>query len=85
MAHTHRWRQLHEEFLLGGSFPVGWECVGCSKFVSNNSLTPAGLSGTVLEGAMRLVGPHGGCGTTGDGSQYKEQIVHEDGRLEITR
>ena len=85
MKHTHKWRRLYEEFLLGGATPIGWECsiLGCDEFVSNSQLTPAGLEGEVSEVAMRLVGPHGGRGRTADGESYEEQIVHEDGSLEI--
>lgn len=79
---NHRWRQVFEEFLLGGTFSVGWECVDCSMFKSNNQLTPEGLSGTILKGA-RLVAPHGGTSQTSTGKPYKEQIVDEHGNLEI--
>ena len=82
---SHRWRQVHEEFLLGGSFPVGWECVDCNKFISINEAMPVGLGGVVLKNAVRLVGPHGGHGQTSDGKPYKEQIVDEDGKLTVIR
>ena len=83
--HTHRWRRLHEQALLGGSFSIGWECSICGEFVSNNELTPTGIEGIVLKKAARLVGPHGGYGTCTDGSAYKEQIINEDGELQIVR
>ena len=83
-ACTHKWRQVHEAFLLGGSFPVGWECVICKKFINTNDITPAGIGGTVTK-EHRLFGPHGGRGNTADGGQYKEQIIHEDGTLEVIR
>ena len=79
----HEWRKVYEEFLLGGAFPVGWECIHCKRFIPNSNLTPAGLSGRVLEKAMRLVGPHGGRGMTSTGKPYKEQIVDENGELTI--
>ena len=82
---SHRWRQVHEEFLLGGSFPVGWECVDCKKFVSGDKITPAGLGGVVLKKSARLVGPHGGRGQTSSGKSYKEQIIDEDGKLTIVK
>ena len=83
--HTHRWRQVHEEALLGGSYRIGWECVDCKAYVSNGDVTPAGLGGVVLEKAARLVGPHGCRSQCTDGSTYKEQIVDEDGHLSIIR
>ncbi len=81
----HRWRQVYEEFILGGTFSTGWECVDCREFVSKSELTPQSLSGIVLSGSMRLTGPHGGYGTTADGSRYKEQIVDETGTLHIIK
>ena len=78
----HQWRQVYEEFLMGGMFPDGWECLRCGKFVSQNAVPPTGLGGVIVEGA-KLVGPHGGQGNTSDGRRYKEQIVHPDGRLEV--
>ena len=83
--HTHRWRRLYEEFLLGGAFQVGYECIDCPEYVPNESLTPDGLPGTFLKKAMRLVGPHGGWGQTSEGMPYKEQIVDENGNLTIVR
>jgi hypothetical protein len=80
---SHRWRRVYEEFLLGGSFPTGWECVDCGKSVDNDSITPAGLGGVVLDRAARLVGPHGGYGQRSDGRRYKEQIVDENGVLTV--
>ena len=85
MEHEHVWRMLHEEFLLGGSFLVGWECtiVGCEAFVSKDQLTPTGIPGKTLKNAARLVGPHGGSGYTSDGKIYREQILDEDGNLTV--
>ena len=82
---SHRWRQVHDEFLLGGSFPCGWECVDCNKFVSSNEVTPEGPGGKILKKSARLVGPHGGHGQTSDGKSYKEQIIDENGKLTIIR
>ena len=70
MPHTHLWRRLYEEFLLGGAFPVGWECE-CGEFISNDKLTPEGLPGKTSEIVMRLVGPHGGMGRTSNGASYR--------------
>ncbi len=80
---NHKWRRVYEEFLLGGSFPVGWECILCDKYVDNNQITPAGLGGIVLENSVKLVGPHGGYGTTSKGNCYKSQIIDGDGNLII--
>lgn len=79
----HKWRKVYEEFLLGGSFPVGWECTECMKFVSIGELTPEGLEGKVLKNSARLVAPHGGTSQTSNGKSYKEQIIDEDGNLTI--
>jgi hypothetical protein len=80
---NHKWRKVFEEFILCGSFPVGWECTECKEFVSLDSLTPAGLEGTVLKNSARLIAPHGGTSQTSEGNPYKEQIVDEDGNLSI--
>ena len=80
----HEWRKVHEEFLLGGHTHAGWRCRKCEKFVSASEVTPAGIGGTVLN-EHELVGPHGGCGNCADGSVYRKQILHEDGRLEVVR
>ena len=80
----HVWRDVHEAFLLGGSFSVGFRCTKCNQFVRRAELTPAGLPG-VVDGSMELVGPHGGRGNCADGSQYTKQVKRSDGRLEIHR
>lgn len=82
--HTHKWAQLYEEFLLGGSTPVGWVCLDCNEQVDSHSVSPAGIGGETTK-AHVLVGPSGGCGNCQDGSVYKKQIIHEDGRLEVVR
>jgi len=81
---SHRWRQVYEESILGGSVPYGWECIECKTMIMQNHMPPEGLKGIILEG-KRLVGINGGCGNCNDGSVYKEQIVHEDGTLEVIR
>ena len=81
-ACEHEWIKVHEQLIIGGSFPIGWQCSGCNKFVSISAITPAGLAGHTT-GKHKLVGIHGGNGNCADGSIYKEQILHEDGRLEI--
>uniref|UniRef100_A0A6M3K1W8 Uncharacterized protein n=1 Tax=viral metagenome TaxID=1070528 RepID=A0A6M3K1W8_9ZZZZ len=82
---NHRWRKIYEEGLVGPPFPSGFECIDCDEYVAMSDLTPAGIGGTVLEKACRLVGPHGGCGNCSDGTTYKEQIVDEQGNLIIIR
>lgn len=79
----HQWRQVMEEFLLGGYHPAFWECVKCDETAS--TIGPEGLPGERLKGAYRLVGPHGGCGNCADGSVYKEQILDGKGTLLIRR
>lgn len=81
---AHLWRQVHEELLIGGHFPVGWRCTECGKFVGHEELTPAGLTGVVTK-EHELTGPHGGRGKCSDGSTYVRQIVRSDGSLEIER
>jgi hypothetical protein len=78
---NHRWRQVHEEMLIiGGSVPVGWDCMACGKYVSKDELTPEGLGGVVTK-AQRLCGPV----ECSDGSVYQDQIVDEEGVLTIVR
>lgn len=79
---NHRWRKQHEESILGGSFPIGYRCTLCNKFVRMDQLTPAGLGGIVTT-EDELMGPHGVRSRTTSGQPYSKQIVHEDGRLEI--
>lgn len=79
----HRWRRLYEESLIGGCYPIGWECVLCGKYFDNAAVTPTGLPGLTLKKAARLVGPHGGCGSTSGGVPYQEQVVDEAGNLTI--
>lgn len=82
-ACTHRWRSVYEAFLLGGSFLIGWECVDCEEYVSQQEMKPIGVGGVVLAKAARLIAPHGGNGRTGSGQPYHEQIISEDGVLTI--
>jgi hypothetical protein len=72
----HKWRRIHEEFLLGGSFPVGYRCVECNQFVSDSQLTPLGMGGVLLD-EDELVGPHGCCSSLSDGSVYRRQIYNK--------
>ena len=81
----HNWRRVYEQFLLGGAFPVGWECVDCGEYKGNEQMTPAGLGGRVIPNAARLMGPHGGRGETSTGETFKEQIIGEDGKLTIVK
>ena len=82
MACSHKWQRQYEEFLLGGMFPIGWKCVVCGEWKDQSEITPSGLQGEVLKSA-KLIGPHGCVSSTSDGRLYKEQIIHEDGSLEI--
>lgn len=73
----HEWRQLHEQSILGGSFPVGFECIRCNAHVGQHELTPAGLPGTVTS-QVRLVGPHGHKIATESGRECSSQIYDKD-------
>ena len=84
MECNHLWDKIYEEGLIGGHFVIGWQCSRCDKWVDSNSLTPEGLPGQISNIHI-LVGPHSGCGNCSDGSVYKKQIIHPDGRLEIIR
>lgn len=78
----HRYRQVREESLLGGTFSVGWECIDCGHFVPQHKITPTGLDGIVVKGAI-LRGPHGCKSFTSSGKTYSRQIIDEDGNLTI--
>ena len=79
---SHQWRQIHEESLLGGSFPIGFRCMLCNKFVGQHELTPAGLAGHET-GERELIGPHGNQSRTASGQSYRKQIIRKDGTLEV--
>jgi hypothetical protein len=52
MKHIHEWREVHEQMLFaGGTYIVGWECVYCKEYVSQNELTPNGLDGIISKTA----------------------------------
>jgi hypothetical protein len=78
----HVWQHIYEEFLLGGSFPIGFRCKICKTFVSQNEIGPRGLGGTD-SGERVLHGPHGCKSVTSTGKTYSEQIIHADGKLEV--
>lgn len=80
----HEWRQRHEEAIIGGHYPSGWECRKCHQYVPQERVTPEGLAGVVTKEHV-LVGINGYCGNCSDGSVYKKQILHEDGTLTIER
>ena len=67
MTHTHRWHKVYEEALLGGYFPIGWECTECGKYVEQHKIGPAGLPGETTKGA-KLIGPCGSTSLCADGS-----------------
>ena len=78
----HRYRKVYEEALFGGTFPVGWECIDCGHFVSQHKITPAGLDGTIVGGAI-LRGPHGCKSFTSSGETYSKQVIDENGKLTV--
>jgi hypothetical protein len=55
---NHSWDRIFEESLIGGSYPIGWKCSKCSKFVDVSAVGIAGLEGA-NSGRKVLVGSHG--------------------------
>ncbi len=81
MCAQHKWREVHEQGILGGSFRKGWECTSCGQFVSTSEITPEGLGGENTK-EVRLTGIHGTRVRNSDGvSSSKVQILHADGSL----
>ena len=78
----HRYRKVYEEALFGGAFPVGWECIDCGHFVPQQGITPAGLDGITVGGAI-LIGPHRCKGLTSSGETYSKQVIDENGNLTV--
>lgn len=72
--HTHEWMKVNEQGLIGGYFPVGWECVACGEWRGNGTdaweLTKSGAQSS----KQKLVGPHGGWIQTDTGKKCKAQI-----------
>jgi len=85
LEHQHEWREVSEESIIGGNYPVAFECRICQKWVENSEVDPIARIGGRLIKEYVLVGINGGPGNCRDGSIYKRQILHEDGRLEIIR
>lgn len=81
---AHQWQRVHEEFVLGGTVPIGYQCRVCNKFVNQSDVPITGLPGRDT-GEQVLIGHHGTHGTCRDGSHYKKQIIHTDGTLEVIR
>ena len=78
---NHEWRRVHEQSIIGGSFPIGWKCRKCGEYMDASALTPAGLPGTVVN-EHELVGINGARVRNGSGGTCSRQIVHENGELE---
>ena len=78
----HEWDKVHEECLIGGTFPIGWQCRKCNKYVPVAEISPAGLPG-VGTGRNVLVAPHGAVGVTSSGQRYRRQVLEADGKLTI--
>ncbi len=81
---SHKWAKVHEACLIGGAFPTGWQCQTCDEFVPIGKVPVTGLGG-IDTGKHVLFGPHGGKGQASDGSLFKKQILHPDGKLEMIR
>lgn len=82
MTHVHKWQRIYEESLIGGTFPIGYQCKECGAFVNQSDMTPEGIGG-VTTGETVLIGPHGCKSKTSGGKDYSKQIIYPDGRLEI--
>jgi hypothetical protein len=80
---NHNWRKVYEENLFGGVSLIGWECAFCDEYHDINSLTPEGLSGTILKNSAHLHAPCGGQSKTSSGKLYREQFADEDGNITI--
>jgi len=80
MICNHVWIKVHEQFLLGGSFPIGWECSLCRLFIFNDELTPIGLSGSI-SGKSKLIGVHGCKVISASGRISSYQLLDENNNL----
>jgi hypothetical protein len=79
----HEWDRVHEECIIGGTFPIGWKCRKCNKYVDTNEITPSGLPGLGTTGRHVLIAPHGTVGVTSSGQRYRRQVLEADGTLTI--
>jgi hypothetical protein len=70
---NHVWRQVNEQSLLGGYFPIGYQCELCGQWISQYELNPAGLGGA-LSPRVELVGACGGYIDTKSGHSTKRQV-----------
>ena len=78
----HEWMQVHEQAIIGGTFPVGWKCLLCGKFVGQSDIGPAGLGGHIST-KVELYGVHGGLIKTASGKRSRAQIYDSaTGKLE---
>jgi hypothetical protein len=78
----HLWQHIYEEALIGGAFPIGWQCKRCNAFVDQTKVGVIGLPGAD-SGEVVLIGPHGCTSQTSAGKPYKRQTLYPDGRLVI--
>lgn len=72
----HSWLKVHEQSLIGTSFPVGWQCEKCNVFIPIGEVTPTGLSGVTTK-KHKLIGIHGGKLVTLSGKHCSYQIYDE--------
>lgn len=80
IACEHQWQKIHEEFLLGGTFPIGYKCKLCNKFINITDIPITGISG-IDTGEQVLFGPHGCKSKCSDGSTYTKQTLYPGGSL----
>lgn len=74
--HTHEWTRVHEQSLLGGSFPVGWECEGCRTYLLDSQVTPERLQG-IQTTRHKLIGIGGGRIISLSGRDSRVQVYDE--------
>lgn len=85
LEHQHEWRTVYEESFVGPPFAIAYECRLCSKWIEKSNVDPISGIGGKRVNEQILVGINGGPGNCKDGTVYKRQIIHEDGRLEVLR
>ena len=82
MTCNHVWMTVHEQFLLGGTFVIGYQCELCGQYAEQNRLTPQGFGGTMSTKQI-LIGPHGCNIDSADGRMSRKQVYDTaTGKLE---
>lgn len=73
---SHQWIKVHEQSLIGDTFPIGWECIKCHKYVPIQDMSP-NMGGKVLN-KHKLIGAHGNSISSKSGRSSKQQIYDAD-------